>query len=99
MGMALELKGLKGKAMSFRANIEAIGREYDAGNEVAIEHLSDVKGLRSDVTAMRDDLKAAVDITKNSVAGSNSGEQPKPPPVPGSPEVGQSTTPFQQNQK
>jgi hypothetical protein len=72
--VALELKKLQSKALSFRANIEAISREYDAGNELAAEHVVDLKGLRGDLTEMRDDLRATVDITKNSIAASNDGE-------------------------
>lgn len=72
--MPLKLNKLQGKAMSFRANIEAIGREYDGANEVAVEHLADVKSLRAQMTDMQDDLTATVDITKNSVAASNAGE-------------------------
>jgi len=71
--MALKLNRLKMGAMTFRANLDAIGRAYDDNNALAFEHLTDVKSLGKDVKDMSDDLKAAVGITKNSVDSSNNG--------------------------
>jgi hypothetical protein len=45
MGMALELKGLKGKAIAARSNIERLNAAYDVFNEKAPAHASDVEGM------------------------------------------------------
>lgn len=98
--MALELKGLKGKALAARSNIERLNAAYDVFNEKAPAHAEDVLGLANQVEQMNDDLGFAVTTLGNSTAQSEEkGEQKpivSPPPVPkASPEVGQIDATFQ----
>lgn len=79
--MALELKRIKGDALTARANIEKLGTLYAKLAQTSGEHASDVEDLVGDVGEMVVDMGAIVDITKNSVASSNAGalqdSQPK----------------------
>jgi hypothetical protein len=68
--MPLELKGLKGKALNMRSNIERLNRAYDKFNELAPEHAADVEGLTSQVNNMNDDLSFAVNALGNSTVAS-----------------------------
>jgi len=85
--MALELKGLKDKALAARRNIDRLHRAYDGFNEAAPAHAKDVEGIAGDIEAMTDDLTAAARILGNSANGSEAGatetaaEKPKPPPA------------------
>ena len=81
--MALELKGLKAKAMTARANIGKLDAAYDAFNIQATTHVSDVESLAEQLGGMSDDLTFATTTLGNSVAGSNAGaaEKPKEPPA------------------
>ena len=77
--MALELKGLKGRAMTARAHIGRLDAAYEAFNAKAGNHVSDVEGLTEQVGEMADDLSFATAVLGNSVAGSNSGTgEPRP---------------------
>ena len=96
--MALELKGLKGKALAARSNIERLNAAYDVFNEKAPAHASDVEGLANQVEAMNDDLGFAVTTLGNSTVQSEKGE-PRPASPPPVPEVGQSASTFQQSEK
>jgi hypothetical protein len=66
MGMALELKGLKGKAIAARSNIERLNAAYDVFNEKAPAHASDVEGMAHQVEQMNEDLGFAVTTLGNS---------------------------------
>lgn len=76
--MALEIKGLKGKALKARANIDALNVAYDKFNETAPAHVADVDGLTSQVTGMQEDLQFAVNVLGNSTVES---EKPIVPPA------------------
>jgi hypothetical protein len=83
--MALELKGLKAKAMVARANIGDLDKAYDDLNAATASHASDVRGLKEQVGYMADDLSFATAALGNSVAASNASTEavqpPQPPPV------------------
>lgn len=77
--MPLEIKGLKGKALKARANIDALNAAYDKFNEDASAHAADVEGLTSQVTSMQDDLQFAVTTLGNSTSESEKlDDKPKP---------------------
>lgn len=108
--MALEIKGLKGKALKARANIDALNAAYDKFNEDASAHAADVEGLTSQVTSMQDDLQFAVTTLGNSTSESEKlDEKPKeapptPPTLPpandltvASPAVGEQPATFQEH--
>ena len=82
--MALELKGLKAKAMAARANIGKLDAAYAEFNAKAGSHVSDVEGLTEQIGEMTDDLSFITRELGNSVAGSNAGatEKPKETPPP-----------------
>lgn len=65
--MALEIKGLKGKALKARANLDALNAAYDKFNEAAPAHMADVESLTSQVAGMQDDLEFATNVLGNSV--------------------------------
>lgn len=71
----MELKGLRGKALSAAANIDRLNRAYDKFNEAAPAHAADVEGLTPQITALGDDLTFAAQTLGNSLAG---GEEEKP---------------------
>ena len=89
-GMSMELKRIKGDALTSRANIERLGKLYAKLAQTSGEHASDVEGLVGDVGEMVDDMGAIVDITKNSVASSNAGTTQDSQPKPLVSEIGQS---------
>jgi hypothetical protein len=70
-GMALELKGLKAKAIKARSGIDALNSAYDKFNEAAPAHAADVAGLTEQISGMQDDLQFAVTTLGNSVADSS----------------------------
>jgi hypothetical protein len=98
MGMALELKGLKGKAVAARSNIERLNTAYDVFNQMAPAHASDVEGMAHQVEQMNEDLGFAVTTLGNSTAPSEKpaeNQTASPPPVPkATPEVGQNALTF-----
>lgn len=59
---------IAGKAMKARGLMDQISAEYDSFITDGAEHLGDVKDLRSQVGAMKDDLYAAANIMGNSGA-------------------------------
>jgi hypothetical protein len=83
--VALELKGLKAKAMAARAHIGKLDAAYEAFNAKAGSHVSDVEGLTAQIGYMSDDLSFHTASLGNSVAASNGDteavEPPKPPPA------------------
>jgi hypothetical protein len=77
--MPLEIKGLKGKALKARANIDALNAAYDKFNEAAPAHAADVEGLTSQVSGMQDDLQFAVNVLGNSTSESEKLDDPPKP--------------------
>lgn len=71
--MALELKGLKGKAIKAAGFIDRLNTAYDAFNEAAPLHAADVEGLTPQIEGLQEDLAFAAQVLGNSVAGSNAG--------------------------
>ena len=74
--MAREIKGLKGKALKARANIDALNAAYDKFNEAAPAHAADVDGLTSQVAGMHEDLQFAVNVLGNSTVDSEKPAEP-----------------------
>lgn len=72
--MALELKGLKGKALKARASLDALNTAYDKFNVDAAAHAADVTALTKDLEGMQDDLQFATATLGNSVNGSAASE-------------------------
>jgi hypothetical protein len=71
--MALELKGLKGKAVKAGGVFDRLNRAYDKLIETGDAHASDVEGLVPQIDAMQDDITFATTTLGNSV-GEASGE-------------------------
>lgn len=57
--MALEIKGLRAKALKAASNLDRLNAAYDAFNEAAPAHAADVEGLTPQITALGDDLTFA----------------------------------------
>lgn len=72
--MALELKGLKGKALAARANLDRLNAAYDAFNDAAPKHAADVGGLVTQVEGLSDDLAFAANVLGNSVSDDGKGD-------------------------
>lgn len=68
--MALELKGLKGKAVKAAANIDRLNAAYDKFNTDAATHAADVEGLAPQIEALAEDLSFSAQTLGNSVNGS-----------------------------
>lgn len=68
--MAIEIKGLKAKALAARANLDKLSQAYDRFNEMAPAHAADVIGLTEQVTGMQSDLEFASTLMGNSVGES-----------------------------
>lgn len=80
--MAIEIKGLKGKALKAGSMFDRLNRAYDKLIETGDAHADDVEGLAPQITAMQDDISFAVQTLGNSVSGSGNGaEKPQKPPV------------------
>lgn len=80
--MPLEIKGLRGKAIKARSNIDALNQAYDKFNEAAPAHVGDVESLTSQVTGMQGDLEFAANVLGNSTSESEKlAEKPKPAAV------------------
>lgn len=79
--MALEIKGLKGKALLARSNIDALNRAYDKFNATAPKHAADVDGLASQVAGMQDDLEFAANVLGNSTSEVEKLDEPQEPPT------------------
>jgi hypothetical protein len=86
-GMAIEIKGLKAKALAARANLDKLSQAYDKFNEMAPAHAADVEGLASQITSMQTDLEFASTLMGNSAGESESIEYAKPGPHPSYPTV------------
>jgi hypothetical protein len=74
--MALELKGLKGKAIKAAGHLDRLNAAYDAFNTAAPIHATDVESLTPQITALQDDLAFATQVLGNSANGS-----PESPPA------------------
>ena len=95
--MALEIKGLKGKAMKAGGVFDRLNRAYDKLIETGDAHATDVEGLPAQIEGMQDDLTFMVQTLGNSING-GSGESEKPEDKPKAeqrpPEVEQPSTTF-----
>lgn len=85
--MALELKGLRGKALKAAGHLDRLNAAYDAFNEAAPAHAADVEGLTPQITALQDDLAFATQILGNSVNGSGGQQEGQTPPAVKPPEL------------
>ena len=93
--MALEIKGLKGKAMKAGAMFDRLNIAYDKLIETGTAHAADVESLPAQIEGMQDDLSFMVQTLGNSVNAesqlrSGSGESQdasKPPPATKQPEA------------
>ena len=85
MGMALEIKGLKAKAVKTGAMFDRLNVAYDKLLDTGTAHAADVESLPAQIDGMQDDLQFMVQALGNSTGGSsNSGEgvdKPKPAPA------------------
>lgn len=83
--MALEIKGLKAKAVKTGAMFDRLNVAYDKLLDTGTAHAADVESLPAQIDGMQDDLQFMVQALGNSTGGSGtSGEvadKPKPPPV------------------
>lgn len=78
--MALEIKGLKGKALKASGMFDRLNRAYDKLIEAGDAHATDVESLPSQIEGMQDDLTFMVQTLGNSVNGSGEvAEKPEPP--------------------
>ncbi len=75
--MALELKGIRGKAIKAAANLDRINLAYDKFNEAAPAHAADVEGLTPQIEQLGEDLTFAATMLGNSANGSED-SQPRP---------------------
>jgi hypothetical protein len=88
--MAIEIKGLKAKALAGSAVFDRLNRAYDKLIETGSAHASDVEGLAPQIDAMQDDITFAVQTLGNSAEGSErliKDDLPKPGPFPSYPTV------------
>lgn len=76
----MELKGLRGKAIRAADNIGRLNRAYDAFNEAAPAHASDVESLTPQIEELGSDLTFAAQTLGNSVGGGDV-SPPAPPKV------------------
>jgi hypothetical protein len=68
--MAIEIKGLKAKAIKAGTVFERLNRAYDKLIETGDAHAGDVESLAPQLAAMQDDISFAVATLGNSVNGS-----------------------------
>jgi hypothetical protein len=86
--MAIEIKGLKAKALAGNAVFDRLNRAYDKLIETGNAHASDVEGLAPQIGAMQDDITFAVQTLGNSAEGSERlDDAPKPGPHPSYPTI------------
>jgi hypothetical protein len=69
-GMAIDVSGLKAKALKARANWDRLHAAYDKFNELAPEHATEVEGMTSGLGEMQSDLEFATNLMGNSSGGS-----------------------------
>lgn len=80
--MALEIKGLRGKALQAGSMFDRLNRAYDKLLETGHAHADDVESLAPQIGGMQDDISFAVQTLGNSVGASNGSEKPEEPPEP-----------------
>jgi hypothetical protein len=86
--MAIELKGLRAKALAARGHLDKINAAYDKFNEAAPAHASEIAKMASDLGEMQSDLEFATNLMGNSAGDSEKlVEHPKPGPHPSYPTV------------
>ena len=98
--MALEIKGLKGKALQAGGMFDRLNKAYDKLIETGAAHATDVESLPGQIEGMQDDLTFMVQTLGNSINGSGNGEGQQAPKLPeppktestGSPEVEKAAT-------
>lgn len=78
IAVPLEIKGLKGKALRARANIDALNAAYDKFNVTAPAHVMDVEGLTKQVGGMQTDLEFAANVLGNSTEHSDTIDKEEP---------------------
>ena len=76
--VAIEIKGLKAKALKAASNMDRLNQAYDKFNEAAPAHAMDVEGLTPQIEGLAEDLAFAAQVLGNSVAGSSAGATEKP---------------------
>ena len=84
--MAIELKGLRAKALAARGHLDKINAAYDKFNEAAPAHASEISKMASDLGEMQSDLEFATNLLGNSAEDSERlTDPPKPGPFPSYP--------------
>ena len=79
--MALEIKGLKGKALKAGAMFDRLNVAYDKLIETGTAHATDVESLPGQIEGMQDDLQFMVQTLGNSVGASNGSSEPAEKPA------------------
>ena len=79
--MAMEIKGLKGKALKAGAMFDRLNVAYDKLIETGTAHATDVESLPGQIEGMQDDLQFMVQTLGNSVGASNGSSEPKDAPA------------------
>jgi hypothetical protein len=86
--MAIELKGLRAKALAARSHLDKINAAYDKFNAAAPAHADEVAKMATDLGEMQSDLEFATGLLGNSADGSEKLEEfAKPGPFPSYPTV------------
>jgi hypothetical protein len=83
--MAIELKGLRAKALAARGHLDKINVAYDKFNEAAPAHAADIAKMATDLGEMQSDLEFATNLLGNSAGESEKlakEDAPKPGPFP-----------------
>lgn len=80
--MAVDVSGLKAKALKARANWDRINAAYDKFNELAPDHATEVEGLSSGLAEMQTDLEFATNLMGNSPPPGQSAPVSAPVPTP-----------------
>jgi hypothetical protein len=84
--MAIELKGLRAKALAARSHLDKINAAYDKFNAAAPAHADEVAKMATDLGEMQSDLEFATGLLGNSAEGSEKlDDHVKPGPFPSYP--------------
>lgn len=75
-GMAIELKGIRAKALAAAKNLDRINAAYDAFNTAAPAHAADVEGLAPQIDQLNSDLQFAAQVLGNSAGQSEQQQEP-----------------------
>ena len=88
--MAIELKGLRAKALAARSHLDKINAAYDKFNAAAPAHADEVAKMATDLGEMQSDLEFATGLLGNSAGESeklDGSDHAKPGPFPSYPTV------------